>query len=59
MLFSVADDNYTGSGMGISEVKLVNPRKAAGPGGIPFRVVRACAEQLAGVFKDILNLSLS
>ena len=37
----------------------MNPRKAAGPDGIPGRVLRACAEQLAGVFCDIFNLSLS
>ncbi|KAI3373892.1 hypothetical protein L3Q82_022461, partial [Scortum barcoo] len=28
----------------------INARKAAGPDGIPGRVLRACAEQLAGVF---------
>ncbi|KAI3366890.1 hypothetical protein L3Q82_009533 [Scortum barcoo] len=33
----------------------INARKAAGPDGIPGRVLRACAEQLAGVF----NLSLA
>ena len=37
----------------------INPRKAAGPDGIPGRVLRACAEQLAGVFTDIFNLSLA
>ncbi len=30
-----------------------------GPDGIPGRLLRACAFQLAGVFTDILNLSLS
>ena len=39
--------------------KRVNPRKAAGPDGIPSRVLRACADQLAGVFRDIFNQSLS
>ena len=39
--------------------KRVNPRKAAGPDGISSRVLRACADQLAGVFTDIFNLSLS
>ena len=39
--------------------KRVNPRKAAGPDGIPSRAHRACADQLAGVFTDIFNLSLS
>jgi hypothetical protein len=37
----------------------VNPTKAAGPNGIASRVLRACADQLAGVFADIFNLSLS
>jgi hypothetical protein len=36
----------------------VNPRKAAGPGSIPCCVLRACADQLAGVFTDTFNLSL-
>uniref|UniRef100_A0A4W5NM05 Reverse transcriptase domain-containing protein n=1 Tax=Hucho hucho TaxID=62062 RepID=A0A4W5NM05_9TELE len=39
--------------------KRVNPRKAAGPDGIASRVLRACADQLAGVFTDIFNQSLS
>jgi hypothetical protein len=39
--------------------KRVNPCKAAGPDGIPSRVLRACADQLAGVFMDIFNQSLS
>ena len=39
--------------------KRVNRRKAAGPDGIPSHVLRASAEQLAGVFTDIFNLSLS
>uniref|UniRef100_A0A8C7C8Q2 Reverse transcriptase domain-containing protein n=1 Tax=Oncorhynchus kisutch TaxID=8019 RepID=A0A8C7C8Q2_ONCKI len=39
--------------------KRVNPRKAAGPNGIPSRALRACADQLAGVFTDIFNQSLS
>ncbi|KAL0201505.1 hypothetical protein M9458_004692, partial [Cirrhinus mrigala] len=37
----------------------INARKAAGPDGIPGRVLRACAEQLAGVFTDIFNMSLA
>ncbi|KAK3508864.1 hypothetical protein QTP70_010719 [Hemibagrus guttatus] len=37
----------------------INARKAAGPDGIPGRVLRACAEQLAGVFTDIFYLSLA
>ncbi len=39
--------------------KRVNIRKAVGPDGIPGRVLKACAFQLAGVFTDISNLSLS
>ncbi len=39
--------------------KQVNICKAVGPDGIPGRVLRACAFQLAGVFTDIFNLSLS
>ena len=49
--FSVADVSKT--------FKHVNPLKAAGPDGIPSYVIRAYADQLAGVFKDIFNLSLS
>ncbi len=37
----------------------MNIRKAVGPDGIPRRVLKACAFQLAGVFTDIFNLSLS
>ena len=39
--------------------KCVNPCKAAGPDGITSRVLRACADQLTGVFTDIFNLFLS
>ncbi len=39
--------------------KRVNIRKAVGPDGIPGRMLKACAFQLAGVFTDIFNLSLS
>ncbi len=39
--------------------KRVNIHKAVGPDGIPGHVLRACAFQLAGVFTDIFNLSLS
>ena len=39
--------------------KRVNPRRAAGPDGIPSRVLRVCADQLAGMFTDIFNQSLS
>ncbi|KAF7707227.1 hypothetical protein HF521_018445, partial [Silurus meridionalis] len=37
----------------------ISAHEAAGPDNIPGRVLRACAEQLAGVFTDILNLSLA
>ncbi|KAK3506172.1 hypothetical protein QTP70_014844 [Hemibagrus guttatus] len=37
----------------------VNPRNSAGPDNIPGRVLRECAEQLADVFTDIFNISLS
>ncbi len=37
----------------------MNIRKAVGPDGIPGRVLKACAFQLAGVFTVIFNLSLS
>ncbi|KAI4872612.1 hypothetical protein NFI96_024597, partial [Prochilodus magdalenae] len=37
----------------------VNPRKAPEPQSIPSRVLRECAEQLADVFTDIFNISLS
>jgi hypothetical protein len=49
--FSMADVSKT--------FKHVNPCRAAGPDRIPSRVLRACADQLAGVFTDIFNLSLS
>ncbi len=39
--------------------KRVNIRKAVGLDGIPGRVLKACAFQLAGVLTDIFNLSLS
>ena len=38
--------------------KQVNIHKAAVPDGLPGRVLRACADQLAGVFTDIFNMSL-
>ncbi|KAK1799088.1 hypothetical protein P4O66_007353 [Electrophorus voltai] len=40
-------------------LKRVNTRKAAGPDGICGRVLKACADQLAPVFTDIFNLSLT
>ncbi|CAJ1076957.1 uncharacterized protein LOC125983400 [Xyrichtys novacula] len=40
-------------------LRAVDPRKAAGPDGVPGRVLRDCAEQLAGVFTRIFNQSLA
>ena len=40
-------------------VKCFNHRKAAGADSSPSRVLRACSDQLAGVFMDIFNQSLS
>ena len=37
--------------------KQVNIHKAAQPDGLPGSVLRACADQLAGVFIDIFNMS--
>ncbi len=37
----------------------LNPRKAAGPGNIPGRVLKDCAEQLTDVLTDIFNTLLS
>lgn len=37
----------------------VNLRRAAGPDNIPGRVLRECADQLAGILTNILNTSLS
>ncbi|KAK3552753.1 hypothetical protein QTP86_022162, partial [Hemibagrus guttatus] len=37
----------------------VNSRKSAGPDNIPGRVLRECAEQLADVFTDFFNISLT
>ena len=37
--------------------KRVNSSKATGPDGMSSRVMRACADHLAGVFTDIFNLS--
>ena len=38
--------------------KQVNIHKAAGPDGLQGHVLRACADQLAGAFTDIFNMSL-
>lgn len=36
-----------------------NPRKAAGPDGIPGAVIKASADQLAGLLTELFNLSLT
>ncbi len=41
------------------ELKRVNVRKAAGPNGITGRILRSCANQLAGLFTSIFNESLA
>ncbi len=60
---AVAAEEVSALSLSVADVtrsfKWVNIRKAVGPDGIPGRVLRACAFQLAGVFTDILNLSLS
>ena len=39
--------------------KQVNIHKAAVPDGLPGRILKACADQMASVFTDIFNLSLT
>ena len=39
--------------------KQFNIHKATGPDGLPGNVLRACADQLASVFTDMFNLSMS
>ena len=51
-MLSVADVNKT-------FIKQVNIHKAAGPDGLPGRVLKACAGQLTSVFTDNFNLSLA
>ncbi len=41
------------------ELRRVNVRKAAGPDAITGRVLRSCADQLAGLFTSIFNESLA
>lgn len=36
-------------------LRAVNPRKATGPDGVPGKVLKACADQLAPVFTDIFT----
>jgi hypothetical protein len=51
IMLSIANEHKT--------CKQVNIHRAAGPGGLPGRILRACADQLASVFTDIFNLSLT
>ncbi len=41
------------------ELKRLNARKAARPNGITGRVLRSCADQLAGLFTSIFNESFA
>ncbi|MCI4378954.1 hypothetical protein PGIGA_G00222290 [Pangasianodon gigas] len=51
--------NNAGGSAGTALVVDHPQRGEGGPDGIPGRVLRACAEQLAGIFTDIFNLSLA
>jgi hypothetical protein len=51
IMLSVADVSKT--------FKQVNIHKAAGPDGLPGRVLKACTDKLASVFTDIFNRSLT
>ena len=62
MRISALIDNYviTLSIANVSKTfKQVNIHKAAGQDKLPGRVHRACTDQLANVFTDIFNLSLT
>jgi hypothetical protein len=50
IMLSIADVSKT--------FKQFNIHKVVGPDGLPGRVLWACADQLAGVFTDIFNMSL-
>ena len=58
---SAVPDNFVTT-LSVADVsktfKQVNIYKAARPDRLPGRVLRACADQLAGVFTDIFNMSL-
>lgn len=41
-----------------STLRRIKPHKAAGPDGVSGRTLKTCADQLAGVFLDIFNMSL-
>ncbi|KAL0150985.1 hypothetical protein M9458_053712 [Cirrhinus mrigala] len=40
-------------------LRTVNTQKAAGPDGIPGKVLKECADQLSGDFANLFNLSLT
>ncbi len=52
-VFTVSEDEVR------RELRRVNVRKAARPDGIIGRVLRSCADQLAGLFTSIFNESLA
>ncbi len=52
-VFTVSEDDVR------RELRRVNVRKAAGPDGITVRVLRSCADQLAGLFTSIFTESLA
>ncbi len=52
-VFTVSEDEVR------RELKRENVRKATGPDGITGRVLRSCADQLAGLFTSIFNESLA
>lgn len=43
----------------IRVLRNINTRKATGPDGVPGRVLKDCADELAGVLTNIYNMSLS
>ena len=43
----------------IKSLKKINPTKAKGPDGLSPGILKICAEQLAGIYTYIFNLSLS
>ncbi len=52
-VFTLSEDEV------LRELRRVNVRKAAGADGITGRVLRSCADQLAGLFTSIFNESLA
>ncbi len=52
-VFTVSEDEVW------RKLRRMNVRKAAGPDGITGRILRSCADQLAGLFTSIFNESLA